>query len=312
MSNKVKTLTKNAHALGIFFVILDSLAFSLMSVSVRMAGDLPTFQKAFFRNAIAAVIALVSLSRTQEGFHVKKGSWPLLFARAAFGTTGLVLNFWAIDHIALADANILNKMSPFFAMIASIVLLAEVPNSFEWVTLVIGFCGAAFIVKPTAGIASLPALLALVGGMGAGIAYSCVRKLGNKGERGPVIVAFFSVFSCLVCLPSMVINFVPMTPRQWFFLIMAGVCGAAGQFTVTRAYQLAPAKEISVFDYSQVMFASIWGFMFFGEIPDRWSVLGYIIIITTAVVKWYYNVFVQDKKKKVRTSAAGTRSHGAA
>lgn len=283
--------------MGILFVILDSLAFSLMSVCVKMSGDLPAMQKAFFRNFVAAMIAISTLASTPEKFHIKKGSIPMLLARSSFGTLGLILNFWAIDHINLADANILNKMSPFFAMLASIVILSEVPNAFEWVTLIIGFIGAAFIVKPTSGVASLPALLALVGGMGAGIAYAFVRRLGTHGERGNVVVAFFSVFSCLVCLPQMIFNFQPMTGKQWFFLIMAGVCGAAGQFTVTKAYQLAPAKEISVFDYSQVLFASIWGVAFFGEIPDHLSVIGYVIIITTAVAKWYYNVYIQGRKQ---------------
>lgn len=286
----------NSHAAGIVFVVLDSLAFSLMSLCVKEAGDLPSMQKAFFRNVIAAAIALMSLAFTPDKFRINKGSLPMLFARSAFGTIGILMNFWAIDHIALADANILNKMSPFFAMIASIFILSEMPNAFEWITLVIGFTGAAFIVKPTAGVASLPALLALVGGMGAGIAYTFVRKLGNHGERGNVIVAFFSVFSCLVCLPQILLNFQPMEVRQWIFLILAGVCGAAGQFFVTKAYQMAPAKEISVFDYSQVLFASMWGLIFFSEVPDCLSVIGYVVVISTAVVKWYYNVFVQERK----------------
>ena len=286
------------HTLGVLLVILDSCAFSLMSLFVRLAGDVPTFQKAFFRNAIAAMIAVAALSRTPEKFQIKKGSLPLLLGRSAFGTLGLVLNFWAIDHLVLADANILNKMSPFFAMIFSIFLLSEVPSAFEWLTLIVGFFGAVFIVKPTSGIASLPALVALIGGMGAGIAYTFVRRLGKEGERGPVIVAFFSVFSSLVCLPSMIVHFQVMSLKQCLFLLAAGGCAAFAQFCVTKAYQLAPAKEISVFDYSQVLFASIWGILFLGERPDRLSVCGYVIIIGVAVVKWYYNVYVQGRSER--------------
>ena len=221
------------------------------------------------------------------------GSVPSLLARSIAGGLGMICNFWAIDHIALADANILNKLSPFFAIIASIFILKEIPNRLEIFTVVIAFCGALFIVKPTAGLASLPALVGLLGGLGAGIAYTFVRKLGNQGERGPVIVAFFSVFTCLMVFPFMMMDFQPLSTRQLLCLLGAGSAAAVGQFTVTAAYKFAPAKEISVFDYSQLLFASIWGLLFFGEIPDGWSVIGYVIIIGMAIVKWYYNVYVQ-------------------
>lgn len=283
----------NKHVLGITMVIIDSLFFSLMSLFVRLSGNVPTMEKTFFRNLIAAVIALIALSRTEEKFKIKKGSVPSLLARSVAGGLGMICNFWAIDHIALADANILNKLSPFFAIIASIFILKEIPNRLEIFTVVIAFCGALFIVKPTAGLASLPALVGLLGGLGAGIAYTFVRKLGNQGERGPVIVAFFSVFTCLMVFPFMLMDFQPLSTRQLLCLLGAGSAAAVGQFTVTAAYKFAPAKEISVFDYSQLLFASIWGLLFFGEIPDGWSVIGYVIIIGMAIVKWYYNVYVQ-------------------
>ncbi len=298
----------NPHVLGILLVIVDSLFFSFMSLFVRMSGDVPTMEKAFFRNIVAFVIAMITLSRTPEKFKIQKGSIPMLLGRSICGGTGLVLNFWAIDHIALADANILNKMSPFFAIIFSIFLLSEMPNVVEWITVVIAFVGAAFVVKPTAGIASLPALAGLMSGLGAGLAYTFVRKLGMKGERGPVIVAFFSGFTCLMCLPFMVYEFQPLTLQQFLCLIGAGGSAAIAQFAITKAYQLAPAKEISVFDYSQVMFASLWGILFFDEVPDHWSVIGYVIIIGTAVVKWYYNVHIQGRREKeaaLEENAAG-------
>lgn len=287
----------NPHVMGILLVIVDSFFFSLMSLFVRLSGDIPTMQKAFFRNVVAAVIALGSLARSEEKFKIRKGSLPLLFLRSIFGGTGLILNFWAIDHITLADANILNKMSPFFAILASIPILGERPNSVEIFTVIAAFTGAVFVVKPTSGVASLPALAGLISGFGAGVAYTYVRKLGKHKERGGVIVAFFSVFTCLLCLPFVIADYKPMSARQWACLIGAGCVAAIAQFAVTNAYKFAPAKEISVFDYSQVLFASLWGALFFSEVPDRWSAIGYVIIISMAIFKWYYNVHVQAGKK---------------
>lgn len=280
--------TRHKHAIGISLVIADSFFFSLMTLFVRLSGDIPTMQKCFFRNAFAAVIAIIALVRTDEKFHIKKGSLPGLFARSISGGLGMILNFYAIDRIGLADANILNKMSPFFAIIASIFILKEIPKKADWIAVIIAFVGAIFIIKPSANITSLYALAGLLGGLGAGIAYTVVRKLGQQGERGPVIVAFFSIFTCCLCLPFMLADFHPMSAMQWLFLIFAGLAAAGGQFTVTAAYKYAPAKNISVFDYSQVVFASIWGALVFDELPDYLSVIGYVIVISCAVGRWLY------------------------
>ncbi|MBQ1843133.1 MAG: DMT family transporter [Lachnospiraceae bacterium] len=286
--------TRHKHAIGISLVIADSFFFSLMTLFVRLSGDIPTMQKCFFRNAFAAVIAIIALVRTDEKFHIKKGSLPGLFARSISGGLGMILNFYAIDRIGLADANILNKMSPFFAIIASIFILKEIPKKADWIAVIIAFVGAVFIIKPSANITSLYALAGLLGGLGAGIAYTFVRKLGQQGERGPVIVAFFSIFTCCLCLPFMLADFHPMSAMQWLFLIFAGLAAAGGQFTVTAAYKYAPAKNISVFDYSQVVFASIWGALVFDELPDYLSVIGYVIVISCAVGRWLYLMKSED------------------
>lgn len=286
--------TKHKHAIGISLVIADSFFFSLMTLFVRLSGDIPTMQKCFFRNAFAVIIAVIALARTDEKFHIKKGSLPGLFARSICGGLGMILNFYAIDRIGLADANILNKMSPFFAIIASIFILKEIPKKADWIAVIIAFVGAIFIIKPSANVASLYALAGLLGGLGAGVAYTFVRKLGQQGERGPVIVAFFSMFTSCLCLPFMIADFHPMSGMQWIFLILAGLSAAGGQFTVTAAYKYAPAKNISVFDYSQVIFASIWGAAFFGELPDYLSVIGYVIVIGCAVGRWLYLMKSED------------------
>lgn len=288
MKNNVSK-NKNPHLMGIIYILLAALFFSLMSLFVRLSGNLPTMEKTFFRNAVAAVLATVLLARSDQGFKIMKNSWPSLFLRAALGTSGLILNFWAIDHLLLPDANILNKLSPFFAIIMSIFILKEYPSKFDWFCVIFAFIGAVFIVKPTSGMASIPALAGLAGGFSAGTAYSFVRKLGKQGERGAVIVFFFSIFSTLVSLPFFIINFRPMSMTQFLFLMGAGISAAGGQLTITAAYTHAPAKEISVFDYSQVLFAAIWSIIFFGEIPDSMSFIGYAIIISTAIIKWYKN-----------------------
>lgn len=273
---------------GIIYIILAGFFFALMTFFIRLSGDLPTMQKAFFRNAVAAVVAIVMLARSEEGFKIKKESWLSLFFRCAFGTSGLICNFYAIDHLYIADANILNKMSPFFAIIASYFILKEKANKVEWLCVAVAFTGALFVVKPSFNMEFIYAFIGLLGGLGAGIAYTFVRKLGKQGERGPVIVMCFSVFSCLVTFPFLLVQYKPMNHLQLLYLLLAGASAAGGQLSITAAYTKAPAKEISVYDYTQVLFAALLGFLFFQQIPDWISVCGYVLIIGSAVFKWVH------------------------
>lgn len=273
---------------GILFIIMAGFFFALMTFFVRIAGDLPTMQKAFFRNAVAAVVSFGILMRSREGFHIQKGSWPGLFMRSICGTVGLISNFYAVDKMNIADANILNKLSPFFAIIFSYFLLKEKANKVEWAAVAAAFAGALFVVKPSFHVEFVYALVGVLGGLGAGVAYTFVRKLGNQGERGPVIVMFFSLFSSLVTLPFFLLQYQPMKPIQLFYLVAAGFSAMGGQLCITTAYTKAPAKEISVFDYTQVLFAALLGFVFLEQIPDILSVIGYVIIIGSAVFKWKY------------------------
>lgn len=273
---------------GILFIILAGFFFASMSFFVRLSGDLPTMEKAFFRNAVAVLVAAFMLARTKEGFHVQKGSWPDLLMRSFCGTVGLICNFYAVDHMNIADANILNKLSPFFAILMSYFILKEKANKVEWACVVVAFIGAVFVVKPAFNMQFVNAMIGVTGGLGAGIAYTFVRKLGKKGERGPIIVMVFSTFSCLCTVPFLISEFQPMKAVQLLCLLMAGVSAAGGQIFITKAYTKAPAKEISVFDYTQVLFAALLGFVFFGQIPDWMSLVGYLIIIGSAIFKWNY------------------------
>ena len=273
---------------GILFILSAAFFFSLMTVFVRLSGDVPTMQKAFFRNIVAAFLAAFILMRSGEKFYIPRTSLMDMFLRCSIGTMGILCNFWAVDHMQIADANILNKLSPFFAILMSIFILKERPNRIEWLSVLLAFTGAAFVAKPGAGIASFPALVAILGGFTAGTAYTYVRKLGLSGVKGPVIVFSFSVFSTLILLPNILLNYHPMSVKQFVFLVLAGCSAAIAQLSVTAAYQNAPARDISVFDYSQVVYAAMFGFLLWGEIPDAWSFLGYAIIIGTAFGKWYW------------------------
>ena len=253
---------------GILFIIMAGFFFALMTFFVRISGELPTMEKAFFRNIVAAVIAFITMIRSGVKFRPAKENVIDLFMRSLCGTIGLICNFYAIDKLNIADANILNKLSPFFAIIMSAFILKEKANKAEWLCVVVAFMGALCVIKPSFQMQSVYAMIGMLGGLGAGTAYTFVRKLGKNGVPSPVIVLCFSVFSCIVSVPFMLLNFVSMTAKQLILLLLAGISAACGQFSITKAYTKAPAREISVFDYTQVLFAALLGFLFLEQIPD--------------------------------------------
>lgn len=283
-------MSKNKKYLGIVYIITSAFCFAFMNAFVRLAGDLPSTQKSFFRNFVALIFASIILIKNKIPFKVQhKSNVPALLVRAGLGTVGILCNFYAIGHLVLADASMLNKMSPFFVIIFSFIFLKERLTFFQGAAVFTAFIGSLFIIKPSFNMEMFPAFLGLVGGMCAGAAYTAVRYLGNHGEKNPFIVAFFSAFSCLTTLPFLIFDYHPMTGYQLLSLMGAGLAAAGGQFSITAAYTKAPAKEISVYDYSQIIFATILGFFLFGDVPDIYSVIGYVIIIAMAVLMFFYN-----------------------
>ena len=276
---------------GIICIIISAFCFAVMAIFVRLSGDLPIFQKTFFRNFVALFFAIGVLKKQHLPFRPKnKSMLQALIVRALAGTVGLFGNFYAIDHLVLSDASMLNKMSPFFAIVFSYIFLKEKLTPFQILAVSVAFGGSLLIIKPSfSNVSLLPAAAGFLGGMGAGLAYACVRYLGSKGENGPFIVAFFSAFSCLFCLPMLMISYQPMTVTQLLCLLGAGAAAAGGQFSITAAYSCAPAKEISIYDYSQLIFSTALGFWLFGDVPDVWSFLGYAIIISMALANFIYN-----------------------
>lgn len=288
MSSKFSAL--NNKTKGVIFIVLSALSFTGMNTFVRLSGDLPTMQKVFFRNFVAMIFAFIAMVKAHDSFKPKKGSMKYLLIRSAAGLAGVFGNFYALDKIELSNASMLNKMSPFFALVFSALFIKEKVKPKQAIAIAVAFIGALFIIKPTFGNSDLLASLAgFGGGMAAGAAYTCVRWLGIKGENGRMIVLFFSTFSCVLTVPYLIFDYHYMSAFQWFALLMAGLFAAGGQFAITAAYTCAPSREISVYDYSQIVFAAVVGFFVFGDIPDVWSFVGYFIIIAMAVWMFVYN-----------------------
>ncbi|SHJ81402.1 DMT family transporter [Hespellia stercorisuis] len=268
---------------GILLIICSAFCFALMNVFVRLSGDLPSIQKSFFRNFVALIFAFIMIRKNHVPLRLERQNWVYMILRSTFGTIGILCNFYAVDHLMVSDASMLNKLSPFFVIIFSFLLLKEKVKPYQAICVIIAFLGSLFVIKPGFSMSAAPALIGACGGLCAGLAYTYVRMLGSRGVKGPLIVFCFSSFSCLVTLPSLLLDYHPMSGAQILCLLGAGLAASGGQFSITAAYTFAPARDISIYDYSQIIFATILSFVILGQIPDVYSFIGYAIIISASL-----------------------------
>ena len=283
---------------GVIFIILSALLFAFGNFWARLAGDAPVAYKTFFRNSIATLFCIYVVIKQGGKFRLENPkNFKYLMGRFVFGSIGVWGNFYALDHLLFADATMLNKTSPFFAILGSLVLVKEKIKPAQALFLVGAFAGALCIIKPTpTNMDLIPSVIGLISGFGAGTAYTFLRLLGTHGEKSGYIVFFFSLFTSLTALPVMLIQNYAIQPRQIICLLVSGLFVAAGQICITQAYHYAPAREISVYEYTQVVFSALLGFLFLYEIPDALSFLGYILICGMGVVSFLHTLRLHEQQ----------------
>ncbi|MFD1928235.1 DMT family transporter [Sporosarcina siberiensis] len=278
---------------GILLIILSAFGFSLMTLFVKLSGDVPTLQKTIFRNGVTMIITFFLVIYFKQRLFGKRENQPLLLLRSVLGGIGIVLLFYAIDNLVIADADMLNKMSPFFTILFAAVFLKEHVKRFQLYSIVIAFVGMLFIIKPSFSLDVVPYAAGILSAVFAGAAYTVLRALGGR-EQFYTIVFYFSGFTTVILLPFVIYIYEPMTLQQTVYLLLGGVFATVGQLGITLAYKLAPPNEISVFNYFTVVFTALLGFTFLSQVPDIYSILGYAIIFGASLY-----MFLKDKDGEI-------------
>lgn len=279
MNNKTK---------AVLYMLVSALGFAFMGAMVKLAGNLPVMEKVFFRNFISLFVAFGLLKKTTGPMLGKKENQKYLLARALLGLIGIFFYFYSIDHLVLADSAMLNKLSPFFITLFAIIFLKEELTSMKVASMVIVFFGALMVIKPQWNLSIVPALAGFLSAAFAGAAYTLVRYLKDR-ENPSTIVFYFSLISVLGCLPFMIVQFVMPTKMQFLYLILTGVFASIAQFALTYSYKYAPASEVAIYNYVNIVFSAIIGFFIWDEVPDKLSILGGVVILIMATIVYFYN-----------------------
>ena len=274
---------------GILYIIIAALCFSSSNLFVKLAGDLPSGQKGLISYAVSAIGTTIMMCRGHVSFRWQKGNSGLMLTRALLGVAAVLCHYYAIGHMNLADATILNKLYPFFVILFCWMFLKEEMTAVHVGCMVAAFFGSLLIVKPGFQTTELlPAALGLMGAVTTGASYVAVRALGERGENSSRVVWFFSTAVVVAMLPGALLNYTPMSAMQITVLLLSGIFSLVGHLVTTIAYSCAPAGELSIYSNTNVIFAGIWSYLVWRDFPDGISLLGYGIIFAAAIAVFQY------------------------
>jgi len=264
---------------SVALMTLSSLSFAVMSLMVRLAGDIPLFEKVLFRNLVSLLVALAIILKNRQSVWGRKENRKYLILRGFSGLIGVMLYFYSISYLRLSDATMLNKLSPFFVIIFASLFLKERMNRYQIGGIIVAFLASLLIIKPGFDIILLPAFMGLGSAVFAGFAYAVIRLLNLRGESPGTIVFYFSLISFIVLLPPALHGFVMPSTPEWFYLTGIGVFAGMGQILMTKSYFYARASDIAPYKYLHVLFAGVIGIVFLGESIDIYSLIGSAIIV---------------------------------
>ncbi|MBP5427081.1 MAG: DMT family transporter [Clostridiales bacterium] len=280
---------------GIALMLLSALSFSSMQVVVKLSsGTVPLMEQIFVRNVINLLLIFFLAKRSKVSLKAEKKYRFWLFIRSFFGYLGMIFLFYASANANQADVTVLHKMSPFLITILASVFLKEKLSRIQIPALIIAFSGAFVIANPQFNSNAFPILVAFLSATASSVSYTLLSYFKDK-VNGLTVVWNFCLFSILGSIPFLINNFVLPTWKDLFMLFLIGVFGSASQLTLTYAYRLAPASEVSIYNYAGILFSMLLGYFILGQKVGIRSVVGGGIVILASFIVYIYN----NKKDRI-------------
>ena len=259
-------------------MLIASIGFALMNVSVKYIKHIPVFEVILFRAVITLIISYLTLKKRKVnpwGTHHK-----FLIARGVFGAVGLICYFYTLQKMHLANAIVIHYLSPIFTTLVALIFLNESVRVIQWFAFSVTFAGV-IMVKGFANIAPVDFLIGMIGAMFSGFAYNAIKNMKGK-EDADVIVFYHPLISLPIVLLYMIIfpqNIVMPKGTDWLFLIGTGIFTQIGQYFITRAYQEDTAARISGVSYIGIIWGVLMGKFLFGEAYHLNVLLGMAVVL---------------------------------
>lgn len=253
----------------------------MLSAIKQLTNDLHPFEIAFFRCLVGFLVLLPVVWRAGGFITLRTKQMSLHVLRGGLNAGGMLLYFWAVALAPLATVSAIGFASPLFAALLAILILGEKVGLRRWAGLVIGFAGTIIILRPGAGIVEFGALVALASSMLWAGAMITIKQL--TGSESPLTVTTWGTFYVGVfCLIPALFVWQWPTAEQWAWLILIGMLGSIIQWSLAKAFSLADTTLVLPFDFLKLVWASIFGYFLFAEIPSLSAWVGGAIISASA------------------------------
>lgn len=267
---------------GSLLMLAALLAFSVMTAAIKAVGTgVPLPQLLVIRQVIMTVLLLPVLLPHFDAV-VETRHLGLQLVRGLCSLGSMLCGFTALVHIPLADATALSFSAVLFVTVAAVLILGEQVGRRRWIATLVGFCGVMIMLRPGSGALNPFALLALAGAVfSAGITIS-VRMLAQR-ERTETILFYQAVVLVAALLPATIQWWTPPTLREWLLMGLIGTVGTAGQYLITKAYQVGEAAALAPLDFVRLLTAVGIGLLIFGEMPDPITLLGGMVVVGATI-----------------------------
>jgi len=266
-------------------MVIATICFSLMAAMVKFLRHLPVMEIIFFRNIPIMLIIPLILKNKKISFW--GNNKPLLLLRSLLSGFAVIAYFYTITVMILTDAVTIKQLSPFFIILLASIFLGEKIDFRKIIIFILAFLGALLVIKPGFRLDVYPTVIALLGAISTAGSHVAIRSL-RLTDHPLVIVNYFGYSIGLISFGILLWqgNFIIPDALSLFVLLLLGLVGLGGQFTLTKAYQMAPTKLVSFYLYLQIIFGAILGVLFFKEIPDLFSIFGASLIIISGYLNY--------------------------
>lgn len=266
---------------GAIYMLLATLSFSIMNICIKKVTHIPPMEVVFFRCFTAMLIAFGALFKA-------KVSWmgsnrKLLLLRGFFGTIALYTFFITIQNIPLASAVTIQYLSPIFTTIIAIFLLKEKVKPIQWLFFAVSFAGVLLIKGFDERVSLFYLGVGIISAVGSAFAYNMVRSLKQK-EHELVVVLHFQIFGSVVGFVFTVFNWQMPSLQDLVFLILTGVFTHIGQLYLTRSLHRENIANVSILNYTGLIYALTFGFIFFGETFSVLSLFGIVLVVVGVIL----------------------------
>ncbi|MDQ3050152.1 MAG: DMT family transporter [Bacteroidota bacterium] len=256
-----------------------------MNIFIKAVSHLPAMEIVFFRCGISLVLCLYQL-------HILKIDWKgsnrkLLLMRGAFGTLALYLYFITIAKMPLATAVAIQYLSPIFTTILAIFVLGEKVRPVSWIFFLISFAGVV-VMKDVDDRIELPYLIiGILSAVVSACAYVTIRSL--KAKENPLVVVFhFQLVGTITGFAFTSVNFTMPQGMDWFYLLLVGIFTQLGQLNLTKALQKDKVANVSIINYTGIIYAIASGFFIFGEHYGAGTIAGILLVIAGVLLSMIY------------------------